>query len=369
MRGRNSFKPLQKIGFANIVSGRVKITETGESLLAEKDDYEEIFLRVLLKWQIPNPLDAVGFPLRHGYNIKPFVGVLRLIEEVNKQCEDKKIKAKGLSRLEFASFALTLVDYKDIGKTAHDIVALRSKTKNIPFAQRDDFFKQQIILLRPNFALKNIHDYADNTIRYFRLTKYIRVQEWGGYINLEPLKKKELTFLFQKDNARPLDFSNNDYVKYLSSIHTPDLPGETKSELIETITFLRGHIKSISGQPSETDISNRPVLSLKTLRHKLLQEQRRIIKTKEKNALLQPMEAEKYIKELHDLKNRRGKGRLSIELERLVSKGLIILNDAKEIKPNYPLGDDGMPSGHALPGKADIECFYKNSHPFAKSQC
>ena len=114
---------------------------------------------------------------------------------------------------------------------------MRSKTKNIPFAQRDDFFKQQIILLRPNFALKNIHDYADNTIRYFRLTKYIRVQEWGGYINLEPLKKKELTFLFQKDNARPLDFSNNDYVKYLSSIHTPDLPGETKSELIETITF------------------------------------------------------------------------------------------------------------------------------------
>ena len=158
-------------------------------------------------------------------------------------------------------------------------------------------------------------------------------------------------------------------MKYLSSIHTPDLPGETKSELIETITFLRGHIKSISGQPSETDISNRPVLSLKTLRHKLLQEQRRIIKTKEKNALLQPMEAEKYIKELHDLKNRRGKGRLSIELERLVSKGLIILNDAKEIKPNYPLGDDGMPSGHALRERRILSVFIKISHPFAKSQC
>ena len=71
------------------------------------------------------------------------------------------------------------------------------------------------------------------------------------------------------------------------------------------------------------------------------------------------MEAEKYIKELHDLKNRRGKGRLSIELERLVSKGLIILNDAKEIKPNYPLGDDGMPSPRSS-GKGDIECFYKN---------
>ena len=128
MRGRNSFKPLQKIVFANIVSGRVKILETGESCCG-KGRLRRNFLRVLLKWQIPNPLDAVGFPLRHGYNIKPFVGVLRLIEEVNKQCEDKKIKAKGLSRLEFASFALTLVDYKDIGKTAHDIVALRSKNQ------------------------------------------------------------------------------------------------------------------------------------------------------------------------------------------------------------------------------------------------
>ena len=32
----------------------------------------------------------------------------------------------------------------------------------------------------------------------------------------------------------------------------------------------------------------------------------------------------------------------------------------KKLNQIIPLGDDGMPSGHALPGKADIECFYKN---------
>ena len=86
MRGRTSFKPLQKLGFAALPNNCLRVTEAGGALLAEKDDYGEIFLRMLLKWEIPNVLDRNGFPPKYGYNIKPFVGFLRLIDAVNKLC-------------------------------------------------------------------------------------------------------------------------------------------------------------------------------------------------------------------------------------------------------------------------------------------
>ena len=40
--------------------------------------------------------------------------------------------------------------------------------------------------------------------------------------------------------------------------------------------------------------------------------------------------------------------------------GLHALNDAKEIKPNYPVGDDNEPTFTAPGGMADIECYYYN---------
>ncbi|MCK4261636.1 AlwI family type II restriction endonuclease, partial [bacterium] len=49
----------------------------------------------------------------------------------------------------------------------------------------------------------------------------------------------------------------------------------------------------------------------------------------------------------------------SIELERLATLALNALNDALEIKPNYPVGDDNEPTFTAPANKPDIECFYK----------
>ena len=59
------------------------------------------------------------------------------------------------------------------------------------------------------------------------------------------------------------------------------------------------------------------------------------------------------------LKNiHKSKSKQSIELERLVSLALKALNDALEIQPNYPVGDDNEPTFTAPANKPDIECFY-----------
>jgi len=66
---------------------------------------------------------------------------------------------------------------------------------------------------------------------------------------------------------------------------------------------------------------------------------------------------EEYIQELKDIYRSRNKP--SIELERLSNLALTALNDAVQIKPNYPVGDDNEPTFTAPAGKPDIECYYE----------
>ena len=69
MRGRNSFKPLEKLGFAYIDpdSRLVRITPVGRELINPETDLGDMVLRALIKWQLPNPLDAHSFPARLPY--------------------------------------------------------------------------------------------------------------------------------------------------------------------------------------------------------------------------------------------------------------------------------------------------------------
>jgi hypothetical protein len=59
------------------------------------------------------------------------------------------------------------------------------------------------------------------------------------------------------------------------------------------------------------------------------------------------------LKGIHQSDNKK-----SIELERLATLALNALNDALEISPNYPVGDDNEPTFTAPANKPDIECFY-----------
>lgn len=70
MRGRTSFKPLEKLGFAyiNPDNNLVRITPVGRELINPDTDLGEMVLRALIKWQLPNPLDTRSFPARRPIN-------------------------------------------------------------------------------------------------------------------------------------------------------------------------------------------------------------------------------------------------------------------------------------------------------------
>ena len=126
MRGRQSINPLKKMGLAAIENNKIRITDSGKLLLKKDFDYEEVFFRSLLKWQIPNPVNR-DYPKNGNYDIKPFIGTLHLINAVNQKEIARGGTAKGLSKEEFSLFAPALIHYRDVDAYAGKIIAVRDE--------------------------------------------------------------------------------------------------------------------------------------------------------------------------------------------------------------------------------------------------
>ncbi len=368
MRGRQSFNPIRKMGLAYIDgNNKIKITDFGNYFLQEDYDLGEIFFRSFLKWQYPNP-DANKYK-ENEYNIKPFIATLHLIKMVNEICEKKSLTVKGVSKTEFALFFVSLSNYRDIADIANEIIDFRLKYEKI----KDETEKKQFVenYFENRFSqyesLDNAFEYTDNIIRYFRLTRYIYIRGNGWYIDIEPRRIIEINSLLETDNASAVKFdSKNDYVKYLGDINTPVLPWETKEKLREVIQLLKNEIdkkcfefsnKKIKYPPiPDIDISTNNINYLKDKAESLRNFRRKLFEIEIHHKSQNIDKIEEYINTLENIFKISKKR--PVELERIVTLSLNALNDALEIKPNYPTGDDNEPTFTAPANKPDIECYY-----------
>lgn len=373
MRGRQSINPLKKIGLVVIRDGKVIITAIGKLFLKDDFDFEEIFFRSFLKWQIPNP-DSRDYPDNGGYDIKPFVGALHLINAVNQKEISRENKPKGISKKEFSLFVPTLVHYQNIDTYAEKIIDLRiklsEKTKQEQKAIFENYKKQFISKFLDSTnqdeissLLNNLQDYGDNAIRYFRLTRYIHIRGGGFYVDLEPRRSVEIESLLSFDNAQSKSFeSKEDYLGYISDISQPQLPWETKEKYIEIIEKLVEEIKNYKTilQKENTEIENYQEMQNDELKKYIvkLRAYRRLLQDEENHKKSQDAEQiESYIKNLENIFDFDDR---PILLEKLSTLGLHALNDALKIQPNYPVGDDNEPTFTAPANTPDIECFYES---------
>ncbi len=371
MRGRQSINPLKKFGFAIIKDGKIVITDLGKLFLNEKFDIGEIFFKSFLKWQIPNP-DSDDYSYKEGYDIKPFIGVLHLIRRVNDKYAAIGKSGKGISRSEFSLLCPTLINYKDIDLYAERIISLRKKLEGKSNQKKIDIFNKY----RGEFAaeflgtssnkeinklLNNLKDYGDNAIRYFRLTRYIYIRGGGYYIDLEPRRSIEIKKLLNLDNAKSQIFESKEYYHgYISDNSKPELPWETIKELSEISNKLLEEIIPLEKRlklprKSFPDLKKLDKESIKKIIDDLRVYRRQL---QEKENYLKSQEIEQIKKYIEELKNINKSDNKPILLEKLISLGLNALNDAIEIKPNYPVGDDNEPTFTAPGNMPDIECFY-----------
>lgn len=381
MRGRNSVAPLNKMGLCiakNSADG-VKVTPLGEYFLSENYDLGKLFFIHFLKWQLPNPASKT-FSKKDGFAIKPFIGTLHLINEVNKRWADLGNEPIGISKEEFSLFVLTLVDYQDIGKQAGKLIEFRTglrsqKTEKDKRRFREAFrrkFAKSFLgtqkVNEVNKLLNNLKDYGDNAIRYFRLTRYIYIRGGGFYIDLELRRSIEIKKLLSVDNASPLIFKSADkYIEYLADIEQPVLPWETKPELEKIAHNLNQDVEHYVADLKPKSLKAPPfhfkeIKSLDTNQLKQYIEELRAYRRKlqelethfESQDIAKIQEYINAFKSIYQSSNKK-----SIELEKLASLALNALNDALEIKPNYPVGDDNEPTFTAPANKPDIECFYE----------
>ncbi len=371
MRGRQSINPLTKFGFVIIDGGVIKITELGKKLIANEKDAGDVFLKSFIKWQIPNPANN-DFSDNGAYDVVPFVATLKLISEVNKVEVERGNSPVGISKREFSFFAPSLVKYSEIESYAKKIVQLRDlqngKTKQERKEIRDNYRKQFAINFlgtskqtEINKLLKNLQDYGDNAIRYFRLTKFIRIRGNGFYIDLEPNRHTEIEALFESHFYKPKHFADKDeYVAYMANDNLPVLPWLSKDKLSEIANEVYDDIVELQNTLGLTIETRKDIARMSendlTLYISDLREIRKDLQKKDNHIKSQPVTSiSQYIEQLENIFDHENR---ALMLEYLSTMGLHALNDAKEIKPNYPVGDDNEPTSTAPGGMADIECFY-----------
>ena len=376
-RGRVSIAPLSKMGL--VVSkktiGKLYITNFGKKFLKEDFDIGDIFLEYFFKWSLPNP-DHKKFSEKNGFNIRPFISAVHIINQVNKKWEKLGNKPVGITKEEFSFFVPTTINYQDIPKTVDEIIILRNKIRG-----RDK--KEQIKIKREYFTKKtkdffqddknltinfnNLKDYGDNAIRYFKITRFFYIRGGGFYIDLEPRRNVEIKSLLEYSNAEGLKFKDLDeYLEYMDS----DIvyPWETPEKVNKIVLNLRENISQLNSSLEkpmdlnlnliEKDITPLSVGELKELASELRKHRKEIQEYKDHLELVDAGNFEVIIKELEEI--RKSDKIHSIHLEYLTTMCLHAINDAVKIQPNYPVGDDNQPTFTAPANVPDIECFYES---------
>ncbi len=373
MRGRQSVNPLNKLGFAIAREryGPIKITKLGNLFLRGDYDIGFIFFKSLLKLQFPNPWSK-DFSEKQGFNIIPFIATLRLINKLN-----KKSKIKGLSRDEFCLFIPTLINAEYIDERIEKILEYRrlsGKNKKQEFIMKfaEEFYNTQNIAEK---KINTLFDYGDNIMRYFRLTRYFKIEtDPLGYhwrIDLEPLRIVEIKQLLSMYNGIAFQFDTiTDYLDYISDINKPTLPWEEIDNLRSIAFNLQRLVRNtlekerIELSECKMNILNVDISSLsKTDLERYISELRELNKKlklsiKKRNLVGNIERINELIKILCDQKLIK---KINPEtFEKILTEALKIINDELSIKPNYPMDDEGEPITHAPGNKPDIECYYKS---------
>ena len=364
MRGRTTFDPIEKLGLASLEFDseahgfRVKITELGQLFLDNKIALEDVVFSNLLKFQYPNPLSSDC----RDYNSKPFINTLRLIKKVNELCIERGLKAKGVSKDEFGIFVLSIKSYDEIDEKAESLLTYRQQMNNLSTDEEKQNYRTTFVeRYLSNFKepVKNTKEYADNIIRYVRLTKYIYIRGGGYYIDLEPRRMIEIESLLEMDNGSAKKFSLEEYKAFIGDYYSYTLPFETIEKLTKIAEEIVAEINaleySLSLSISVLEIANNIAdlkAQIEALRERRISLQNLILKAnyQQIDQIDSAIDALKNIRKLNM--------KPSVALEKWTNIALNIINDALLIKPNSPLGDDNEPIFTAPAGVPDIECFY-----------
>jgi len=266
------------LGFVDLKPA-IQLTKTGNLLLNSRRPHE-IFLRQLLKFQLPSPFHI---DKENTFFVKPYLELLRLIYEIDR-----------LSKDEIAIFFMQLIHINKYNAIKNKILSFRHKVKNIDHKKTSykrlvnetykfelsNLFDKEIaagnISTREsetkttleflNKKKRNFKDYADAAVRYLRITTLISIhpRTYATYISKD--KIKEVEYILTNTPRKPKKvITQNQFKDYLFNPQLPELLVDNKDAIISLIHAYNPHldIRSLKTKNLET---------LKDLRDNLIQE-------------------------------------------------------------------------------------------------
>src|ERR1035437_1235680 len=234
----------KSLGFV-ILSPTISLTPAGLELV-NSSRKEEIFLRQLLKFQVPSPYHK---PTENAADfwVKPYLEMFRLIRHFG-----------SLKFDELRLFGLQLTDYRNFETVASKIEQFRvEKAQNqgnykrfyqeYLYSELRQIYADRIQAGRTrtrqtndasistflNTQASNLRDYADACFRYLRSTGLVNISHIGKSISIVPEKIEEVDYFLANTDREPCYIDNErQYVSYLGNAELPNLLTDNR-ELLE----------------------------------------------------------------------------------------------------------------------------------------
>ena len=351
----------KSLGFVDL-KPHIELTDAGNTLIYGKRQ-QEIFLRQLLKFQLPSPYHKENAKIAGTFCIRPYLEILRLTRELDFLTFDElkifgvqltdyhkyeSIKSsiiafreeKELHRGKYKRFVNETWDNAILDIYADRIAAGNTRTRETRDASLHKFIKTQ---------RSNLRDYTDACFRYLRYTGLVSVAHKSRTISIFEDKATEVDFILSTVERNPIFIDDEiEYKKHLFSATTPVLYTDNKENIIDVILRISNY--------THRELSALDIERLKDLRDEIVEQNKASVIRE------QVAEIKSYAlyTEIIDTFNEIVSDEYydaPLMLEYNTWRAMTMLNGG-EIKGNFKFDDMGQPLSTALGNMPDIECDY-----------
>ncbi len=347
------------LGFV-ILSPKISLTPAGSELVNSKRK-DEIFLRQLLKFQVPSPYHKPSEKSAEFW-VKPYLELFRLVRHFG-----------SLKFDELMFFGLQLVDYRKFNEITQKINEFRTAKaqnegnykkfrkehldKELREIYQDDIISGNTKTRETNdksiskflkTKASNMRDYADACIRYLRATGLINISHIGKSVSIAPEKIQEVDYFLEHTSPEPVFIDNEKaYINYLGNTETPTLLSDNRELLEQKIASEFPEIQ-ISNEMSLTQLKDIFAEELEKRKEQILTEQVTAIKDYRLFDEINSTFDQILDNSLYDT---------PLMLEWNTWRAMTML-DGGNIKANLKFDDFGNPMSTAQGNMADIVCDY-----------
>lgn len=351
------------LGFVDL-KPHIELTDAGKAFVYGKRP-QEVFLRQLLKFQLPSPYHEENKKIEGTFFIKPYLEIMRLIRDL-----------ESLSFDELKIFALMLTDYTKYETVKQAIIDFRAEKEHHKGQYKkfaDETWTNTLLQtysgtidagktrtrettdgsLKKFLATKksNARDYTDACFRYLRYTGLVSISHRNRSIAFYSDKLKEVDYILATVDRKPVFV--DDTGRFKEYLFNPAIP----VLYVDDIDNIKDIIMRISDY-TQRQLSGKDIEQLKDLRDEIVAAQKEaIIKTqvtKIKSYALYSEIIDTYNEIISD-----GYYDAPLMLEYNTWRAMTML-DGGDIKGNFKLDDAGQPLSTAAGNMPDIECDYKD---------